>query len=337
MKKYMAIFLIFLIVLMMAACASKKTVPTFEEAKNFTEEDFKLQMEGIHVNEVTAVWGKPDVQLSGFWGDSWFMEEAGRFVTLYYDSNGKVETVKLSEQEDALEEDEFEETAVEEETPVDLIPMVMVDGKLYLDTGKASTADVRCGVMDGEITSSVSSNRKPTKNNQSNFGSGYPYQYGPREGCIEVCLDEGWFIFATEDVKEEMNTEEEPFRLLCNGEEQKPYIHYLSSKQWGGEGWLCGDGKNLEDNLSVVEKELTVLTFEEDLELELGENAELIQIAVLDTDLEAVVAGEDLSLLSELPVGNYYLTFLVTERGQYISEGQDYEMNTNQYIYKLTK
>lgn len=37
----------------------------------------------------------------------------------------------------------------------DLIPMVMVDGKLYLDTGVESSVEARCGVMDGEITSSV--------------------------------------------------------------------------------------------------------------------------------------------------------------------------------------
>ena len=33
--------------------------------------------------------------------------------------------------------------------------MVMVDGKLYYETGKESTISGRCGVMDGEITSTV--------------------------------------------------------------------------------------------------------------------------------------------------------------------------------------
>ncbi len=51
----------------------------------------------------------------------------------------------------------------EDETPpserddkYDLIPMVMVDGELYYDTGRESSIkDRRCGTMDGEITSTV--------------------------------------------------------------------------------------------------------------------------------------------------------------------------------------
>ena len=48
--------------------------------------------------------------------------------------------------------------------------MVMVDGKLYYDTGKESTISGRCGVMDGEITSTVDGSEIPTKDNQSNLG-----------------------------------------------------------------------------------------------------------------------------------------------------------------------
>ena len=44
----------------------------------------------------------------------------------------------------------------------------MVDGKLYYDTGKESTISGRCGVMDGEITSTVDGSEIPTKDNQSN-------------------------------------------------------------------------------------------------------------------------------------------------------------------------
>ena len=51
----------------------------------------------------------------------------------------------------------------EEQEQWAMIPMVMIDGKLYLDTGMESSVEARCGVMDGEITSSVDGTKKPTK------------------------------------------------------------------------------------------------------------------------------------------------------------------------------
>lgn len=74
------------------------------------------------------------------------------------------------------------------------IPMVMIDGKMYYDTGKESTITGRCGVMDGEITSTVDGTQIPTEDNQSNFGSGYEYQYGS-ENTIEIFMNEKWWVF----------------------------------------------------------------------------------------------------------------------------------------------
>lgn len=71
---------------------------------------------------------------------------------------------------------------------------VMVDGKLYCDTGEESKLQGRCGVMDGEISSSVDRFALPEENNQSNFGSGYGYQY-VAENTIEVYRNEKWCVF----------------------------------------------------------------------------------------------------------------------------------------------
>ena len=92
----------------------------------------------------------------------------------------------------------------QEQEQWDLIPMVMVDGKLYLDTGMESSVEARCGVMDGEITSSVDGTKKPTQDGESNFGTGYGYQYGLQEGTIEIFMNEKWWVFATEDVRQEI-------------------------------------------------------------------------------------------------------------------------------------
>lgn len=67
--------------------------------------------------------------------------------------------------------------------------------RVIYDTGHESTVEARCGVMDGEITSEVDGSEKPTKDNQSNFGTGYGYQYGSQEGIIEINMNEnGGFL-----------------------------------------------------------------------------------------------------------------------------------------------
>lgn len=74
------------------------------------------------------------------------------------------------------------------------VRMARVDGKLYRDTGK-ETEGGTCGVMDGTITSTVTEGEVPRKNDQSNFGKGYKYQYGT-EGKIDIVIDGKWICFA---------------------------------------------------------------------------------------------------------------------------------------------
>ena len=92
----------------------------------------------------------------------------------------------------------------------DRIPMVMVDGLLYYDTGKESMLEGRCGMMDGEITSSVDASEIPTEDNQSNFGTGFGYQYGINNS-IDIQMEDGtWFVFqreGTEYVEPTENTD----------------------------------------------------------------------------------------------------------------------------------
>ena len=76
----------------------------------------------------------------------------------------------------------------------DKIPMVMVNGKLYYDTGKEHTKTDRSEVMDGEITSTVDGSEIPTENNQSNFGTGFQYQYG-KDNTIDIRINGKWIVF----------------------------------------------------------------------------------------------------------------------------------------------
>ena len=54
---------------------------------------------------------------------------------------------------------------------------------------------MKCGTMDGEITSMVNQDDIPNVNNQSNFGNGYVYQIGPQDGQILLNIDNKWMVF----------------------------------------------------------------------------------------------------------------------------------------------
>ena len=79
----------------------------------------------------------------------------------------------------------------------DLRPMVMVEGVLYLDTNIVSTTIREDGLFDGEITTTVDRNQTPVEDNQSNFGTGYGYQFGTND-TIEIYINEKWVVFEAE-------------------------------------------------------------------------------------------------------------------------------------------
>lgn len=115
------------------------------------------------------------------------------------DSTAAVESEAIGETIEAASEMETTEPVQSStEIPGDRIPMVMVDGFLYYDTGKESTLEGRCGMMDGEITSTVDASEIPTEDNQSNFGTGFGYQYGINNS-IDIQMEDGtWFVFQRE-------------------------------------------------------------------------------------------------------------------------------------------
>lgn len=85
-------------------------------------------------------------------------------------------------------------TPAKADTKWDLIPMVMIGGKLYYDTGEESSLDRHSDEMDGEITSTVDGSQTPAVDNQSNFGSGFGYQYGA-DDTIEIFMNGKWVVF----------------------------------------------------------------------------------------------------------------------------------------------
>ena len=74
-----------------------------------------------------------------------------------------------------------------------LPPMVKVKGIIYKNTGYQN-AMVKCGTADGEIKTSVESTKEPERDDESNFGKGYEYQYW-EDGYINVIIDNKWMLF----------------------------------------------------------------------------------------------------------------------------------------------
>ena len=90
-----------------------------------------------------------------------------------------------------------QESGVEISTTEEVQPQpmyVMVRGELYQSTGRESELKVRCGTPDGEIQSTVDTSEKPQKDDESNFGTGYEYQF-MGDDTIEVCIEQHWIVF----------------------------------------------------------------------------------------------------------------------------------------------
>ena len=171
----------------------------------------------------------------------------------------------------------------------DLIPRVMVNGTLYLDTGHESTIEARCGVMDGEITSQVDGSKQPTVDDQSNFGTGYGYQYGATEGTIELFMNGKWWIFATEEARQAIlfpSTENEPSKFyLTIGSEGVKSIKLSMPNSSGG--FENADGSLLKKGERIWLENLDGYTDLRGLTITaLGENGEIIWTASIPDEEE---------------------------------------------------
>ena len=171
----------------------------------------------------------------------------------------------------------------------DLIPMVMVNGTLYLDTGHESKIEARCGVMDGEITSQVDGNKQPSVDNQSNFGTGYGYQYGATEGTIELFMNGKWWIFATEEARQKIqfpSIEDEisKFYLTIGSEGVKSIKLSMPNSSGGFEN---ADGSLLKKGERIWLENLDGYTDLRGLTITaLGENGEIIWTASIPNEDE---------------------------------------------------
>lgn len=82
--------------------------------------------------------------------------------------------------------------------PTDRRPMILHDGVLYLDTGKAMPAEIDPSAIIGEINSTVKQSEIPTEDGQSNFGC-VGSLYAMCEGGLAVMVYNEWHLFEAEE------------------------------------------------------------------------------------------------------------------------------------------
>lgn len=88
--------------------------------------------------------------------------------------------------------------AAQQDAPLNnLKPMLMVDGKLYLDTGVIVEPVTSITAFDNEITSTVDQSEKPKEDGQSNFGC-VGNSYAVDDKGIIVIIDDKWVRFEIE-------------------------------------------------------------------------------------------------------------------------------------------
>lgn len=104
------------------------------------------------------------------------------------------EKSKANETKETNEASEIDEPDKTYEGPI--ISAVMVDGKLYKDTGCLNNL-VTCGTMDGKIEKVVTTNKFPKNDGESNFDK-CEYQYAG-DGFLTVYYDDKYLLFSTGD------------------------------------------------------------------------------------------------------------------------------------------
>ena len=143
--------------------------------------------------------------------------------------------------------------------------------------------------MDGEITSQVDGNKQPSVDDQSNFGTGYGYQYGATEGTIELFMNGKWWIFATEEARQKIqfpSIEDEisKFYLTIGSEGVKSIKLSMPNSSGGFEN---ADGSLLKKGERIWLENLDGYTDLRGLTITaLGENGEIIWTASIPDEEE---------------------------------------------------
>lgn len=217
------------------------------------------------------------------------------------------------------------------------VKMIKVKDRVYISTDTAVDI-LRCGVMDGEIESTVENGVLPTENNQSNFGIGYGYQIRSAN-IVDVYIDGEWIMFTPADceiyIDLEWNPEADEAPLMTVTSDKQTtdaYEMFASSYTWGEHGWLCACGMDPASSLQQIAEELPEVRYNDDFSYTLRDNVELCELVIYDRDFKQM---EGVTELADLHPGKYYVCYRVEEKGRFIEKEEQYEVTTYYCVFEL--
>ena len=134
-------------------------------------------------------------------------------------------------------------------------------------------------------------------------------------------------------------TSEDVLIITVNGERVSPYQYVVYSKRWRLDGgFLFADGVELDSfQLQDLAKngQIPQIAYGEDLEAELDKNATIREITLYDNQFNRLDGLWELSDLSQLDAGEYYVAVRVNQLGDYIREAKEHEYVGKDCVFRL--
>jgi len=126
----------------------------------------------------------------------------------------------------------------------------------------------------------------------------------------------------TDDAAIEDGTPETPVTVTSSGKTAFPYPHTENGGSWNGSSFLCMDAVRLWEVLPELERDgmIPQVFFNEDIKITFGEDVTFNCIYLYDNKFQQLGLLDDISELSDLKHGEYYVGINVTRTGEYIEE-----------------
>ncbi len=136
------------------------------------------------------------------------------------------------------------------------------------------------------------------------------------------------------DVKEEVIP---PMTVRSGDEKVEPYVNPISSDTWSDGEWLTSDTPSFTEKLSECKDKIPNITYNSKFSVISNYGTSVQQMYVYDAESPSEKTLTNLSSLAELPAGNYYLSIIIIQKGDFIEAGNDSESTTSECVYYLVK